>query len=64
MIVPHEQQTSYQAEMAAHYFASAFIGVLRWWVDKDMLCATEELDRLFKQLAMHGLKYVRRAGQA
>ncbi len=54
MMLPLEKQTSYQPEMAAHYFVSAFIGTLRWWVDKDMPCTVEELDMLFKQLALHG----------
>jgi AcrR family transcriptional regulator len=56
MLLPRDRVISYQPEMAAHYYVSAFIGTLRWWVDKDLPCTAEELDALFKQLAIHGFK--------
>jgi AcrR family transcriptional regulator len=52
------KQASLQTEMVAHYFVSAFIGVLRWWVEKDMPCTAEEVDKLFKQLSVTGFKDV------
>jgi hypothetical protein len=41
-------------EVAAHYFASALMGVLIWWLEKDKPCTAEEVDALFRQLAMPG----------
>jgi len=47
----HEKYGSLESEIAAHYFVSALMGLLVWWVDKDMPCTAEEIDRLFRQLA-------------
>lgn len=44
--------SSIQHEMMSHYFASAFVGMLKWWIDKDMPCSAEELDNYFRQLSM------------
>lgn len=53
-----EKYDSLESEIAAHYFASALMGVLVWWVEKDMPCPAEETDRLFRQLAMPGFRHV------
>jgi AcrR family transcriptional regulator len=55
---PDDKRSSLQIEIVAHYFVSAFIGVLRWWVEKDMPCTAEEMDKLFKQLSVTGFKDV------
>jgi AcrR family transcriptional regulator len=47
---------SLESEIAAHYFASALMGILVWWVEKDMPCTAEEIDGLFRQLAMPGFR--------
>ena len=54
MLVSREKYGSLEAEIAAHYFVSALMGILVWWVGKDMPCTAEEIDRLFRQLAMPG----------
>jgi AcrR family transcriptional regulator len=48
----NEKYGSLEAEIAAHYFVSALMGILVWWVEKDMPCTAEEMDRLFRQLAI------------
>jgi len=48
----HEKYGSLESEIAAHYFVSALMGILVWWVEKDMPCTAEEIDRLFRQLAI------------
>ena len=53
-----ERYGSLESEIAAHYFASALMGILVWWVEKDMPCTAEEIDRLFRQLAMPGFRPV------
>jgi AcrR family transcriptional regulator len=53
-----ETYGSLEAEIAAHYFASALMGLLVWWVEKEMPCPAEEVDRLFRQLAIPGFRQV------
>ena len=48
---------SLESEIAAHYFVSALMGILVWWLEKDMPCTAEEIDKLFRQLAMPGFRY-------
>ena len=48
----HEKYGSLGSEIAAHYFVSALMDLLVWWVEKDMPCTAEEMDRLFRQLAI------------
>ena len=57
-LVSDEKYGSLQTEIAAHYFVSALMGVLVWWVEKDMPCTAEEIDSLFRQLAMPGFRHV------
>jgi AcrR family transcriptional regulator len=49
-----EKPSSFESEIAAHYFVSALMGILVWWVEKDMPCTVEEIDGLFRQLALPG----------
>ncbi len=53
-----EKYGSLESEIAAHYFVSALMGILVWWVEKDMPCTAEEIDRLFRELAMPGFRHV------
>ena len=41
-----------ESEIAAHYFVSALMGILVWWVEKEMPCTANEIDKLFRQLAI------------
>jgi hypothetical protein len=52
-LISREKFGSLESEIAAHYFVSALMGLLVWWVEKDMPCTAEEIDSLFRQLAMH-----------
>ncbi len=58
MLRSREKHSSLETEIAAHYFASALMGILVWWVGKDMPCTAEEIDRFFRQLAMPGFRHV------
>lgn len=53
-----DKYSSLESEIAAHYFVSALMGVLVWWVEKDMPCTGEEIDGLFRELAMPGFRRV------
>lgn len=52
-----EKNSSLESEIAAHYFASALMGILVWWVEKDMPCTADEIDRLFRQLAIPSFRH-------
>jgi AcrR family transcriptional regulator len=58
MLRSREKYSSLESEIAAHYFVSALMGILAWWVEKDMPCTAEEIDRLFRQLAVPGFRHV------
>lgn len=58
MLKSREKFGALEAEVAAHYFVSALMGILVWWVEKDMPCTAEEIDRLFRQLAVPGFRHV------
>lgn len=42
-------------EMASHYYTSAFIGALAWWLNNDMVYPPEVLAQLINQLTLPGL---------
>ena len=52
MLRLREKYGSLESEIAAHYFASALMGILVWWVEMDMPCTAEKIDGLFRQLAI------------
>ena len=58
MLRSREKYGSLESEIAAHYFVSALMGILVWWIEKDMPCTAEEIDRLFRQLAIPGFRHV------
>lgn len=58
MLRSREKFSSLESEIAAHYFVSALMGILVWWVEKDMPCTAEEIDSLFRELAMPGFRHV------
>ena len=57
MLRSREKYSSLESEIAAHYFVSALMGTLVWWVEKDMPCTAEEIDRFFRQLAIPGFRH-------
>jgi len=52
----HEKLTSLPPDLVTHYFAYAFIGTLKWWVNQDTPCTAEEIDKYFEQLVMPSVK--------
>ena len=49
---------SFELELAAHYYASAFIGALVWWLENDCACSAETLGQLINQFTLPGLNAV------
>lgn len=58
MLRLREKYGSLESEVAAHYFVSALMGILVWWVEKDMPCTAEEIDTIFRELAAPGFRHV------
>jgi hypothetical protein len=58
LMIRHEKSDALQLEMATHYFASAFLGVLGWWLDTNMACSTEQLAQMVNKLTLPGLQEV------
>ena len=57
MLRSREKYSSLESESAAHYFASALMGILVWWVEREMPCKAEKIDKLFRQLAIPSLRH-------
>ncbi len=58
LLMPHENDDPFRREIVAHYLVSAMMGILGWWVEKDMPCAAEVIDKLLKQLALPTIRNV------
>ena len=56
--VTNSSQTLLQSEMLGHYITSAFLGTLRWWVYNDMPYSVEEVNEVFKKLALRDIHLV------
>jgi AcrR family transcriptional regulator len=42
-------------DVVIHYTVSAFLGLLRWWMDQPAPCSAEEIDRQFRALTIPAL---------
>jgi AcrR family transcriptional regulator len=58
-----EKYGSLESEIAAHYFVSALMGIFVWWVERDIPCTAEEVDGLFRRLALPSFSQVLAANQ-
>jgi AcrR family transcriptional regulator len=47
-----------QSEMAAHFYTSAFIGALTWWLEQNIIYSAEEFSQQINRLILPGLKAV------
>lgn len=53
-----KQGDATRLDLAAHYYTSAFIGALIWWLESGMSYSTEEFAQLINQMTLPGLKAV------
>jgi hypothetical protein len=53
--VPPGVASAVSLDVVAHYTVSAFLGLLTWWIDQQMLCSAEEIDRQLRALTMPGI---------
>jgi AcrR family transcriptional regulator len=53
--IPAGTKLTMPIDTIVQYTASAFLGLLRWWMDQPTPCVAEELDRHFQALTMPGI---------
>lgn len=58
LMIEHEKADARRLDMATHYYASAFIGVLAWWLENDMAYSAEEFGQMINRLTLPGLMAV------
>lgn len=54
-LVPPGAVLTVPLEVAVLYTVSAFMALLKWWLDHKMPCPPEEMDRMFRALTIQGL---------
>src|SRR4030095_15953647 len=50
--VPPDVILAVPLEVVVQYTVSAFLGLLRWWMEQPAPCSAEEIDRQFRTLTM------------
>ena len=59
-IAPRAAQGSVPAEAVVQYVAGGLYGMLAWWIDGKMRLPTDEVDALFRRLAIPALRSILR----
>ena len=57
--IPDDESMAVPREVVIHFFISSFLALLTWWLDNDMPYSPEQLDTMFQQLVMPGVKAAR-----
>jgi AcrR family transcriptional regulator len=55
LMLQHKRCDTHLLELATHYYASAFIGALVWWLEEDMVYSAEEVAQMINQLTLRGM---------
>jgi len=50
--MPGDAELAVPLDVVVQYTVSAFLGLLRWWMEQPALCAAEEIDRQFRALTI------------
>lgn len=58
MMIQIKHGDTTQIEMASHFYASAFIGALTWWLDHNIIYSAEEFSQQINRLMLPGLKSI------
>jgi AcrR family transcriptional regulator len=51
-------QPQVPVDLLAHYIASSYLSLLSWWLDHDLAYTAEQMDRLFQQLVVPGVREI------
>lgn len=57
---PKTGSTSVPVEVVVQYQVSSLLGLLTWWLDRDLPYPPEKMDAMFKELTPPGLEAVLR----
>ena len=55
-LASHEETTSVPTEALVQFVAGSFFGLLMWWLNGKMRLSVEEINSLFRRLALAALK--------
>lgn len=58
LMIEFKNSDPLRGDMAAHYYASAFIGALVWWLENDMVYPAKDFANLINQFTLPGLNEV------
>lgn len=58
MMIQIRHRDTAQVEMAAHFYASAFIGALTWWLEHNTSYSAEEFSQQINRLTLPGLEAI------
>lgn len=50
--------SSIPVEVVAQYLAGAFLNLLKWWIEAEMPYTPEEMDHMFRDLALPGVQAI------
>ena len=59
-ILPRDDDTSIPAEALVQFLVGALFGLLMWWLDGKMRLSVEEVNELFRRLAIPAVKIAQR----
>ena len=51
-----EMKTAVPVEVAVHWIASSFLTLITWWLDNNLPCSAEEMDRIFRTVTLPGIE--------
>jgi len=54
-LTPRSTQPTIPVEVAVAYLTSTLLALLTWWLDQDLLYTPEQMDAMFRKLALPGL---------
>jgi len=53
--LPYSASLSIPQDVAIEFVVNTFLLLLTWWVDRNMPCSAEDMDRIFHKLTLSGL---------
>lgn len=48
--------------VVANFLAGSFLSLLKWWLDNKMMYSPEQIDEMFRKLALAGVSQVTHTG--
>lgn len=58
LMMQYKDSDALRFELTSHYYASAFVGALVWWLENDLIYSAEQFGQILNQLTLPGVKEV------